>query len=142
MPAPRTSRRMATRSRLWMFAGVETPAANSSRSQMSRAMAMMLSSGLRSNRSATAKSRCGVGHTRDSINGPRRRNFRRIWRRSFRWPPRTPGLDYPSENNIGMTYDVQWFTFTSGRTPTEQSFRRSKILAHKISGGIQEAPRF
>src|SRR6266480_5335390 len=25
-----------------------------------------------------------------------------------------PGLDYPSYNNIGMTYDMQWFTLTSG----------------------------
>ena len=53
-----------------------------------------------------------------------------------------PGLDYPSYNNIGMTYDVQWFTLTSGRHPAGQSFRRSKILAHKIPGRLQEAPPF
>src|SRR5213080_5495238 len=25
-----------------------------------------------------------------------------------------PGLDYPSYNNIGITYDMQWYTLTSG----------------------------
>jgi putative CocE/NonD family hydrolase len=44
-----------------------------------------------------------------------------------------PGLDYPSYNNIGMTYDVQWFTLTSGHTPQDnlfgdQKFWRSKFL--------------
>ena len=44
-----------------------------------------------------------------------------------------PGLDYPSYNNIGMTYDVQWFTFTSGHTPqdnlfSDQKFWRTKFL--------------
>jgi putative CocE/NonD family hydrolase len=33
-----------------------------------------------------------------------------------------PGLDYPSYNNIGMTYDVQWFTLTSGHTPQDNLF--------------------
>src|SRR5215216_6398224 len=28
-----------------------------------------------------------------------------------------PGLDFPSANNIGLSYDVQWLTFTSGNTP-------------------------
>jgi putative CocE/NonD family hydrolase len=44
-----------------------------------------------------------------------------------------PGLDYPSYNNIGMAYDVQWFTFTSGHTPQDnlfgdQKFWRTKFL--------------
>src|SRR5205085_7096168 len=44
-----------------------------------------------------------------------------------------PGLDYPSYNDIGMTYDVQWFTFTSGRTAQDnlfgdQKFWRTKFL--------------
>src|SRR5262249_54091166 len=44
-----------------------------------------------------------------------------------------PGLDYPSYNNIGMTYDVQWFTLTSGRTVQDnlfgdQKFWRTKFL--------------
>ena len=44
-----------------------------------------------------------------------------------------PGLDYPSYNNIGMTYDVQWFTLTSGHTGQDnlfgdQTFWRTKFL--------------
>ena len=44
-----------------------------------------------------------------------------------------PGLDFPSTNNIGITYDMQWFTFTSGRTPQnnlfgDQKFWRTKFL--------------
>ena len=44
-----------------------------------------------------------------------------------------PGLDYPSYNNIGMSYDIQWFTFTSGHTPQDnlfgdQKFWRTKFL--------------
>jgi putative CocE/NonD family hydrolase len=44
-----------------------------------------------------------------------------------------PGLDYPSYNNIGMTYDVQWFTLTSGHTAqdnlfADQKFWRTKFL--------------
>jgi uncharacterized protein len=44
-----------------------------------------------------------------------------------------PGLDYPSYNNIGLTYDVQWFTLTSGRAAQDnlfgdQKFWRAKFL--------------
>jgi putative CocE/NonD family hydrolase len=44
-----------------------------------------------------------------------------------------PGLDYPSTQNIGLTYDMQWFTLTSGRTAQDnlfgdQKFWRSKFL--------------
>ena len=44
-----------------------------------------------------------------------------------------PGLDYPSSENVGLTYDVQWFTFTSGRTGqnnlfADQKFWRTKFL--------------
>ena len=44
-----------------------------------------------------------------------------------------PGLDYPSCNNVAMTYDVQWFTLTSGHTPQnnlfgDQKFWRTKFL--------------
>ena len=44
-----------------------------------------------------------------------------------------PGLDFPSPNNIGISYDAQWFTFTSGRTPQnnlygDQKFWRTKFL--------------
>lgn len=44
-----------------------------------------------------------------------------------------PGLDFPSPNNIGISYDVQWFTLTSGHTPqnnlfADQKFWRTKFL--------------
>ncbi len=44
-----------------------------------------------------------------------------------------PSLDYPSVNNIGMTYDMQWFTLTSGRAAQDnlfgdQKFWRTKFL--------------
>jgi putative CocE/NonD family hydrolase len=44
-----------------------------------------------------------------------------------------PGLDYPSTQNVGLTYDVQWFTLTSGRVGqqnlfADQKFWRTKFL--------------
>ena len=44
-----------------------------------------------------------------------------------------PGLDFPSPNNIGMSYDVQWLTLTSGHTAQnnlfgDQKFWRTKFL--------------
>jgi hypothetical protein len=44
-----------------------------------------------------------------------------------------PGLDYPASENVGLSYDVQWFTFTSGRTGqnnlfADQKFWRTKFL--------------
>ena len=44
-----------------------------------------------------------------------------------------PGLDFPSSNNIGMSYDVQWLTLTSGHTAQnylfgDQKFWRTKFL--------------
>jgi uncharacterized protein len=44
-----------------------------------------------------------------------------------------PGLDYPSTQNVGLTYDLQWYTFTSGRTGQQnlfgdQKFWRTKFL--------------
>jgi len=44
-----------------------------------------------------------------------------------------PPLDYPSYNNVGETYDVQWFTATSGRAQQQnlfgdQKFWRTKFL--------------
>jgi hypothetical protein len=44
-----------------------------------------------------------------------------------------PGLDYPSTQNVGLTYDVQWFTLTSGRAAqdnlfADQKFWRAKFL--------------
>jgi putative CocE/NonD family hydrolase len=44
-----------------------------------------------------------------------------------------PPLDYPSLDNVGETYDVQWFTLTSGRAAQnnlfgDQKFWRTKFL--------------
>ena len=44
-----------------------------------------------------------------------------------------PPLDYPSFNNVGETYDMQWFTLTSGRAGqqnlfADQKFWRTKFL--------------
>ena len=44
-----------------------------------------------------------------------------------------PPLDYPSYLNIGETYDVRWFTFTSGKTGQanlfgDEKFWRTKFL--------------
>ena len=44
-----------------------------------------------------------------------------------------PGLDYPFQQNVGISYDVQWYTFTSGVTGQEnlfgdQKFWRTKFL--------------
>jgi putative CocE/NonD family hydrolase len=44
-----------------------------------------------------------------------------------------PGLDYPFPQNVGVTYDMQWYTFTSGRTGQQnlfgdQKFWRTKFL--------------
>src|SRR5213595_596546 len=44
-----------------------------------------------------------------------------------------PPLDYPSLDNIGETYDMQWFTLTSGRAAqnnlfADQKFWRTKFL--------------
>jgi uncharacterized protein len=44
-----------------------------------------------------------------------------------------PGLDFPSSNNIGMSYDMQWLTLTSGHTAQnnlfgDQKFWRTKFL--------------
>src|SRR5438046_3092310 len=43
-----------------------------------------------------------------------------------------PGLDYPSYNNIGMTYDVQWFTATSGHTAQDRLFGDQKFWRAKF----------
>ena len=43
-----------------------------------------------------------------------------------------PGLDYPSLNNVGMTYDVRWFTFTSGHTGQSHLFGDEKFWRTKF----------
>jgi predicted acyl esterase len=44
-----------------------------------------------------------------------------------------PGLDYPSAQNVGLTYDMQWYTLTSGHAAqdhlfADQKFWRTKFL--------------
>jgi hypothetical protein len=43
-----------------------------------------------------------------------------------------PGIDYPAYNNIGMTYDVQWFSLTSGHTAQDQLFADQKFWRTKF----------
>lgn len=43
-----------------------------------------------------------------------------------------PGYDYPVLNNIGYSYDMQWFTHTSGRTPQQNLFGDSKFWRTKF----------
>jgi uncharacterized protein len=43
-----------------------------------------------------------------------------------------PGLDYPSYNNVGEIYDMQWFTLTSGRTGQENLFADQKFWRTKF----------
>ena len=43
-----------------------------------------------------------------------------------------PGLDYPSLNNVGYLYDMQWFTHTSGRTGQQNLFGDSKFWRTKF----------
>jgi len=43
-----------------------------------------------------------------------------------------PGLDYPYVNNVGISYDVQWFTLTSGRAGQEHLFADQKFWRTKF----------
>jgi len=43
-----------------------------------------------------------------------------------------PGYDYPSLNNVGYSYDMQWFTRTSGHTPQQNLFGDSKFWRTKF----------
>src|SRR6202171_3323039 len=43
-----------------------------------------------------------------------------------------PPLDYPSLNNVGENYDVQWFTFTSGKASQQNLFGDSKFWRTKF----------
>ncbi|HWY49896.1 MAG TPA: CocE/NonD family hydrolase [Chthoniobacterales bacterium] len=43
-----------------------------------------------------------------------------------------PPLDYPSLDNIGETYDMQWFTFTSGKAGQQNLFGDSKFWRTKF----------
>lgn len=43
-----------------------------------------------------------------------------------------PGLDFPFTNNVGIPYDIQWFTHTSGRTGQQNLFADSKFWRTKF----------
>src|SRR5213076_2251135 len=43
-----------------------------------------------------------------------------------------PGLDFPFTNNVGIPYDVQWFTLTSGHTGQQNLFADSKFWRTKF----------
>jgi putative CocE/NonD family hydrolase len=43
-----------------------------------------------------------------------------------------PPLDYPSLDNVGETYDMQWFTFTSGKAGQQNLFGDSKFWRAKF----------
>ena len=43
-----------------------------------------------------------------------------------------PPLDYPSLDNVGEVYDVQWFTFTSGKAGQQNLFGDSKFWRTKF----------
>ena len=43
-----------------------------------------------------------------------------------------PPFDYPSTDNVGQTYDVQWFTLTSGRAGQQNLFADSKFWRTKF----------
>src|SRR5688572_7424302 len=43
-----------------------------------------------------------------------------------------PGVDFPSPNNVALTYDMQWLTFTSGRTGQGSLFGDSKFWRTKF----------
>ncbi|HKQ38194.1 MAG TPA: CocE/NonD family hydrolase, partial [Verrucomicrobiae bacterium] len=49
-----------------------------------------------------------------------------------------PPLDYPSLNNVGMNYDVQWFTLTSGRAGQQNLFTDSKFWRTKFLEAYQK----
>ena len=49
-----------------------------------------------------------------------------------------PPLDYPSYHNVGETYDVQWFTFTSGRAGQQNLFADQKFWNTKFLGAYKK----
>ncbi len=53
-----------------------------------------------------------------------------------------PGLDYPSTQNVGLTYDMQWYTFTSGRTGQQNLFGDQKFWRTKFLDAYKKHIRF
>jgi putative CocE/NonD family hydrolase len=43
-----------------------------------------------------------------------------------------PGLDYPSTQNVGLAYDIQWYTLTSGHTAQDNLFGDQKFWGTKF----------
>src|SRR5438067_13052650 len=125
-------------SRSSMFAAAAILAANSSRSQMSRATDTDVGEWLAKQAFCDGK----VAMWGGSYAG-----FDQ-WATAKEFPPHLvtivpaaaahPGLDYPSYNNIGMTYDMQWFTLTSGHTPQDNLFGDQKFWRTKFLDGYKK----
>jgi uncharacterized protein len=49
-----------------------------------------------------------------------------------------PGLDYPATQNVGLTYDLQWYTFTSGRAGQQNLFGDQKFWRTKFLEAYQK----
>jgi uncharacterized protein len=49
-----------------------------------------------------------------------------------------PPLDYPSLDNVGEMYDMQWFTFTSGKAGQSELFGDSKFWRTKFLDGYKK----
>jgi len=49
-----------------------------------------------------------------------------------------PGLDYPFPQNVGLSYDMQWYTFTSGRTGQQNLFGDQKFWQMKFLEAYKE----
>ncbi len=49
-----------------------------------------------------------------------------------------PGLDFPFTNNVGMRYDVQWLTLTSGHTGQPNLFADAKFWRAKFLDAYQQ----
>jgi putative CocE/NonD family hydrolase len=53
-----------------------------------------------------------------------------------------PPLDYPSLDNVGETYDIQWFTFTSGKAGQANLFGDSKFWRTKFLDAYKQHVAF
>jgi len=53
-----------------------------------------------------------------------------------------PGLDFPFTNNVGITYDTQWFTLTSGHTGQQNLFADSKFWRTKFLDAYKQHVAF
>jgi len=53
-----------------------------------------------------------------------------------------PGVDFPFQYNIFYPYDMQWLTFTSGRTGNEKTFGNDEFWTSKAKGMYQAHSAF